>query len=161
MLKNDSIPLYRDKILLAQRYERMMMKKKLLKKTGTASLLLLASIMHLWKLAFPSACYFPIAPIRSNGLSSSKDKKAPILGAEKSLRQKTAIWVQCFRILKRWKMDFIRIELPDGSSGSSNKNISWKRAFLCCLCSFCHPAGYILMKSKIFKNAKKWFYPPV
>ena len=52
-------------------------------------------------------------------------------------------------------MDFIRIELPDGSSGSSYKSSSRKRAFLCCFRPICHPAGFILMKSKIsFKILK-------
>ena len=39
-------------------------------------------------------------------------------------------------------MDFIRIELPDGSSDRRNAIIRCKRASLCCFHSLSHPNGF-------------------
>ena len=52
------------------------------------SLELLESTMHLWKRAFPSTCYFPIAPIPRNWLASSKDKKTSFGGRKKPSAEK-------------------------------------------------------------------------
>ena len=43
---------------------------------------------------------------------------------------------------KRWKIDFIRIELPDGSSVCWNKYGRGKRAFPCHFSFISHPDGF-------------------
>ena len=46
-------------------------------------------------------------------------------------------------------MDFIRKNCPMAVMTEVTRTSEKKQASLCCFLSFCHPSGFILMKSKI------------